>query len=157
MTDAAFNFLKSLQLNHSKMRNVQYGRFEMSKYLCSPMFNKNSRCLLLALRTRTLRGIRSDFPGLYKDRTCPLGCGEQDTIPNILTCSVLNQYHKSNIVTHGNIKYADIFSNDIQKQREVTELYENLLEIRNRLVNSLPVARTGPLQNINILQNHSVS
>ena len=42
------------------------------------------------------------------------------------------------------------------KQKQVTELFEKLLEIRNRLVNSLPVAFTGPMQSRNTLQNHSV-
>ena len=38
----------------------------------------------------------------------------------------------------------------------MTELFEKLFEIRNRLVNSLPVAFTGPMQSRNTLQNHSV-
>ena len=154
--DAAFSYLKSLQMSHSKMKDIQYEKFEMSNYLSSPMFSKNERCLLLALRTRTVRGVRSDFPGLYRDKMCPLGCGEQDNIPNILLCRVLNQYQKSESVTDGKINYNDIFSNNIEKQKQVTELYKDLLEIRNRLINSQPVACTGPVQNMHILQNHSV-
>ena len=50
-----------------------------------PLFTKNSRSLLMALRTRTVRGIKSDFPGLYRDKICPVGCGENDTIQNVLT------------------------------------------------------------------------
>ena len=156
ITNAAFTYLKSLQSNHSKMKNLRYERFEISKYLNSPMFSKNNRCLLLALRTRTLRGIRSDFPGLYKDNLCPLGCGEQDTIPNILTCKVISQYHNSDSVTQEKVQYDDIFSDNIQKQKQITELFEKLLDIRDRLMSSLPVACTGPVQSNPILQNHSV-
>ena len=78
------------------MKNIQYEKFDISKYLNSPLFSGNSRSLLLALRTRTVRGIRCDFPGMFKDKMCPLGCGENDKIENILTCTVLKQYLTSN-------------------------------------------------------------
>ena len=157
VNNAAFTFLKSLQQTHSKMKNIQYEKFDISKYLNSPLFSGNSRSLLLALRTRTVRGIRCDFPGMFKDKMCPLGCGENDKIENILTCTVLKEYYSSNEVSIGKVQYEDIFSKDIYKQKQVTELFEKLLEIRNRLVNSLPVACTGPMQSGNTLQNHSVN
>ena len=118
--------------------------------------------MLLSLRTRTVRGIRCDFPGIYKDRKCPLGCGEEDTIPNILKCSVLKKNFKSDSVSNGKIQHEDIFSDNVKKQKEVTEMYANtlygkLLETRNKIINnSLPVACTGPLQSTPTLQNHSV-
>ena len=65
---AAYKYLISLQKSHSKMKNLKYEKFEISKYLCSPLFNRDSRYLLLALRTRTVRGIRCDFPGLYTEK-----------------------------------------------------------------------------------------
>ena len=158
ISNAAFIYLKDMKKTHSKMNNVHYDKFEISKYLNSPLFSRNDRFLLLALRTRTLRGIRSDFPGLYKDRMCPLGCGDLDTIPNILTCSILKNLHKSDGVAIGKLQYEDIFSNDIQKQKQVTDLYDKLLEIRNRKISdSLPVACTGPLQSMPTLQSHPVS
>jgi hypothetical protein len=92
---AAFKYLKDLKQTHSKMDNLQYGKFEASTYLTSPQFSFDNSSLLLALRTRTVRGIRNDFGGLYPDKTCPLGCGEIDTLQNILTCAVLKQNHVS--------------------------------------------------------------
>ena len=56
---AAFNYLQTLQQSHSKMENIKYDKFELSPYLSSPLFNSDSRSLLLALRTRTVRGIRA--------------------------------------------------------------------------------------------------
>ena len=114
--NAAFIYLKDLQQTHSKMKNVHYEKFEISKYLSSPMFSRNERYLLLALRTRTLRGVRSDFPGVYKDKMCPLGCGDQDTIPNILKCSVLKKLQKSDALINENIQYK-IFSQIIFRNR----------------------------------------
>ena len=87
---------------------------------------------------------------------CPLGCGEKYTLQNILTCKVLKQYHVSNDVTNNVIQYEDIFSSDIGKQKKVTHLYEQLLEIRNKMMSSLPVASTGPVQSVEALQELSV-
>ena len=133
------------------MKNIHYEQFDISKYLSSPLFSENSRGLLLALRTRTVRGIRCDFPGMYVDKMC-----ENDKTENILTCTVLKQFYTSNEVSIGEIRYVHIFSKDVYKQKQVTELIEKLLEIRNRLVNSLPMPFTGPMQSRNTLQNHSV-
>ena len=145
---AAFKFLKTLQQNHSKMDKISYDKFEMSSYMTSPQFSNDDMSLLLSLRTRTVRGIRSDFGGLYHDKNCPLGCGETDTLQNILTCKVLKQQHASKDVTSSEIKYEDIFSSDIVKQKQVTELYRQLLDIRNNIISSLPVATTGPVHRV---------
>ena len=105
----------------------------------------NDISLLLALKTRTVRGIRNDFGGLYPDKTCPLGCGDLDTLQNILTCSVLQKDDNSTDISTSVIKYEDIFCGDIVKQKQVTEKYRQLLDLRNNLLNSLPVATTGPV------------
>ena len=142
---AAFKYLKDLQQTHSKMDNLQYDKFEASIYLTSPQFTFDNASLLLALRTRTVRGIRNDFGGLYPDKTCPLGCGEMDTLQNILTCAVLKQKHVSKDMSTSEMQYEDIFSSNIVKQQQVTELYRQLLDVRNNILNSLPVDAAGPV------------
>ena len=145
VTEAAFKYLISLKQSHSKMENVKYEQFEMSSYLKSPLFKIDDISLLLALKTRTVRGIRNDFGGLYPDKTCPLGCGDLDTLQNILTCSVLQKDDTSTDISTSVIKYEDIFCGDIVKQKQITEKYRQLLDLRNNLLNSLPVATTGPV------------
>ena len=130
------------------MENMKYERFEMSSYLKSPLFKIEDISLLLALKTRTVRGIRNDFGGLYPDKTCPLGCGDLDTLQKILTCSVLQKDDTSTDISTSVIKYEDIFCGDIVKQKQVTEKNRKLLDLRNNLLNSLPVATTGPLHSI---------
>ena len=142
---AAFEYLKNLQQSHSKMENIKYEQFETASYMTSPKFSNENVSLLLALRTRTVRGIRNDFGGLYTDKTCPLGCGEIDTLPNILTCEVLKQQHTSKDLSSCDIKFEDIFSSDITKQQQVTELYRQLLEVRNKIISSQPEDTTGPV------------
>ena len=61
---AAFEYLKSLKNSHSKMENLKYAEFKEASYLSSPLFNSESRQLLLSLRTRTVSGVRSLLRGL---------------------------------------------------------------------------------------------
>jgi hypothetical protein len=63
-TCTAFAYLKNIKQGHSKLDNVEYSNFEISSYLSSPLFNTESRSLLLGLRTRTVSGVRKDFAGL---------------------------------------------------------------------------------------------
>ena len=128
------------------MNGLNYTKFEKQKYLSSPLFNSESLKLLLALRTRTVNEIKNDFRGQYSDIKCPLKCGEDDLITHILDCNVLKLHHKSSAVTSEQIKYQDAFCSNIEKQQQVTELYQQLLEVRSRLLlSSQPEAVTGPL------------
>ena len=68
---------------------------EKSEYLNSPLFNAESLQLLLALRTRTVRGIKNDFRDLYTDIKCPFKCDEDDITKHVLECRVLKSHHYS--------------------------------------------------------------
>ena len=131
-----------------------YRKFELQEYLTSPIFNNENRNLLFRLRTRTVSGVRNDFRGLYPDTSCPLGCGDTDTLQNILTCKSIISQHISSQISRGNICYDDIFSEDLLKQKQVTELYRQLLQIRNETI-SQPVVTTGPVHSSNTLQSLS--
>ena len=129
------------------MDGLKYSKLELQPYLSSPMFNNESRNLLLRLRTRTVSGIRTDFGQMYPDKTCPLGCGEEDTLQNVLTCTVLRSLHNSSELSASAVKYEDVFSADIRKQKAVTETFRQLLQIRDEKI-SQPVAMTGPMHSI---------
>ena len=145
VNQAAFCYLKSLKEGHSKMEGLNYSKFEKAAYMNSPLFNTESVQLLLALRTRTVKGIKN---GMYTDIQCPLKCGEDDTLQHILQCSILKSHHTSSDISHTNIEYKDVFSSDIVKQKQATELYQQLLNIRTNLLNSQPVALTGPVHRL---------
>ena len=118
---AAFEFLKNLQKNHSKMSGINYEAFEMRSYMNSPLFNCDSRKLLLALRMRTVEGIKNDFRGQFVNTICPLvGCNEKDTLENLLTCNAITTQLTSDNIATSDIKYLDIFSSAVIKQRQVT-------------------------------------
>ena len=101
--------------------------------------------MLYALRTRTVRGIRKDFSGMYSDLSCPVGCGDPDTLSHIISCSVLKSQLQSQSLASNKIGHEDIFSKDIVRQKQVTELYTQLLQIREEILKSPPVTETGPV------------
>ena len=91
---------------------------------------------------------------MYPDILCPLDFGDVDTLQNVLTCSVLKQYHTSKEVTDRNVEYNDIYSEDIFKQQKVTELYDQLLDVKNKVIQRTPVAYiTGPMHGSPAVQN----
>ena len=52
-------------------------------------WTRDQASLMLALRTRTVRGIRTDFGNMFLDKTCPLpGCLEADSLSR-LPCTSL--------------------------------------------------------------------
>ena len=104
---AAFQHLESLKQQHSKMDGIRYEKFAKAEYLSSPLFNCESRKLLLALRTRAVNGIRNDFRGRYPDIKCPLMCDKNDTLQHILECVILKSHHTNNMIWYGDIQYQD--------------------------------------------------
>ena len=143
--EAGMKHLKQMKSKHSKMENLKYDNLEMAQYPKSPLFDFQSVQMLLALRTRTVRGIKNDFRSMIQDVTCPLRCAHIDTIPNILICPAIQQHIHTNQVANGEIKYEDIFSTDILKQKQVTALYIKCLEIRESIQNSKSAALNADL------------
>ena len=76
---------------------------------------------------------------------CPLKCGENDLLQHILECKVIKSHHSSIAVANQLVRYQDVFSDNVMKQLQTTELYRQLLEIRTTLLNSQPEAVTGPV------------
>ena len=101
-----------------------------------------------------MSGIKSDFKGLYTDLSCPLACGDTDNLSHILTCTALTSQHKSSEISQSKVKFEDIYSGNVLKQKQVTELYRQLLQIRNQLL-SQPVVSTGPLHSSDTVQSSS--
>ena len=135
---AAFEELIKAKNNHSKMSGTTYKSLELQNYMKSPLFDNESVTMLFALKTRTVRGIKNDFRGMFNDNQCPLGCGKYDTLQNVLVCPVLNSHMKSNNIARTKAKYEDIFSEDILKQKEITPLYNQLMYIREELMKNQP-------------------
>ena len=144
---AAFVYLSSVQAEKSKMDNLKYHKLETMEYMKSPLFSRDDASLLLSLRTRCVKGIRSDFPGMFVDKNCPVNpnCGTIDNLEHVLSCSKLWENLKDHNITTHRVQFKDIYSKDINKQKAVTSLYSQLLEERDKIMESQPAAVAGPL------------
>ena len=129
--EAALEYLSHTKQSKFKMDWITYsGPFALQAYMQSELFNEEMASLLLALRTRTVRGIRSDFGEMFPDKSCPLeGCSLPDSLGHILACTVLNGTARSSTV-----QYSHVFSGDLQLQWEATTHYSQLLEEREALL-----------------------
>ena len=105
--EAALDYLKEVQRKHSKMDLLRYNSYQIQEYLHSPLFNDESRQLLFRLRTRTVSGVRCDFKGIYSDTSCPMGCGQSDTIQHMLSCVVWRRYHQSTHISVCETKFEE--------------------------------------------------
>ena len=107
---------------------------EVQKYMTSPIFTNNEVNLLHALRSRSTV-CKVNYKQKYgsSNLLCSLCKIEDDDQLHILTCKVLSQNIKSVEIT----KYEDIFSSDIQKQKVITVLYQELFKIRDNLKSQL--------------------
>ena len=131
---AAFKYLMSVKETKSKMDNIMYlNSFKPQPYIVSQSREQSS--LLMALRTRTVRGIRTDFGDMYLDKTCPLpGCQETDSLPHVLTCRVL-QAAVPSVETAGHVQYGDVFSPCQETQAAAGERFRELLKLLNLIIN----------------------
>ena len=146
---AAFNDLETLKELHEKVKENQYKSLEKpQEYITSNIFNNTETSLLFALRSRTVRGIRDNFPYLVYggDSSCPVCESHQDTQEHVLECPAI----KAKIQSIPHIKYEQIRGNVIQ-QKELITFYIECLRVREELVGdkedvhpSLPGLGTGP-------------
>ena len=147
---AACKSLNKKKENHSKMNGLKYTKLEKAVYLGSPLFNSENVKLLLALRTRTVKGIKNDFRGMFTDNLCPLSCDSPDTLQHLLECPVVQQCHTSQDVSASHVRYTDVFSGDTVKQKQATQLYSELLEVRNRIISEPEIS--GPVHSLQTVQ-----
>ena len=128
---AALNYLTSNKT--SKTKKLVYESLEMQQYLKSPTFTDAESSLLLALRTRTVRGIRADFPGMFTSRECPMvGCGEEDTLPHLLNCTVLREHSEEVRSRVSRVEVEHLYSGTLEQQLEVTKVFGVLLTTRTK-------------------------
>ena len=102
----------------------------MTKLSTANLFHVQYASLLLDLRTRTVRGIRNDFVGLYPYKTCPPGCGGCAKYPHL--CSTETETREQGYVN----KWDKIWRHILKHHCETTT--------------SLPVDAAGLVQKLSI-------
>ena len=128
---AAFKELKSMQATHEKVKDVMYTQFESQEYLKSSIITNKEAELITALRSKTVRGIKSNYHTFYQeDLQCNLCKKTQDTQMHCMNCEVILSRIRD-IKSH--IKYEHLFGN-VNEQKEVAQLYIQLLAVREDLI-----------------------
>ena len=128
----AFEDLKSTQLTHSKVKAIQYDQYKCQEYLKSPNINFEEASVLVALRSKTVKDIKSNIRSFSQnDLLCPLCMKSEDTQEHCLECPKLKNVIKP---TERHITYKQIYSQSESEQQAVASLFLNILERRNLLL-----------------------
>ena len=128
--EAAFKHLIEIQQGHSKYKHVKHSSFKMQSYLNDHTMSMDDISFLFAMRTRTIRGIRSDFGNMYGTNMCAVCNQHADTIPAMMACQELMAVPRSGA------QYQDIFSPSVDIQRGAVLQFRALMQARERILDS---------------------
>ena len=75
----------------SKGKDTKYNNLEIQEYLISAKLNDEDKHVMTALRTKCVKGIRRNFPGIHRVcQHCPQNCmpqePQEDTQEHVLSC-----------------------------------------------------------------------
>ena len=125
---AAFKHLLAVQQSNSNYKHVQHQTFKMQEYLNDHRMSKEDISLLFAMRTKTVRGIRSDSGNMYYTEMCPLCTQHVDTLPAPMECQELLA------VPSIGAQFEDILSPSVDIQRAAVLQFRALLQARERII-----------------------
>ena len=90
---------------------------------------------LIAVRARMLF-VRASYPNMQNEKFCPLCITELekvlDTQEHLLDCKIINL--NCTEIIQSDIKYEELFSDNVNKQAEVSLILENRFAIRKKLI-----------------------
>ena len=137
----AFEDLKMVQEKHSKVKDIEYKEYGCQGYITNLKFRFEESTVLAALRSKTVRDIKSNIRSFSQnDSLCPLCLKSEDTQEHCLECPRLKNVIKPN---EKHIQYNQIYSQSESEQREIASLFLIILEKRNRLLQEgLPGTKT---------------
>ena len=106
--------------------------------LNSPLFSDIEARLLFKIRTGHIE-CKSNFKHMYKDKStkCSICQKHEDDQKHIVECINIRAKLRSTGILRENILYEDIYSDNIQKQKAITVVYKECLEIRGTLIKNL--------------------
>ena len=127
--EQAFRTLMAIKDTKTKMDNITYtNNFQTQPYITS--ISRKMSSLLMALRMRTCRGIRSDFGDMFPNKECPwAGCSQPDSLPHTLACQVL----LAAVPEPSAVQYGDVFSDNVAVQEVAVNRFALLLEAREQI------------------------
>ena len=111
--------------------HIKHEQLELQSYFMPQnRINVQLTKFIFHAKTRMLN-VRHNFKNMFRDLSCPLGCGGDDTQEHILTCTKIVE----TTVTDGTqIKYEELFSDDILKQTACATILQRRYNIRKGMV-----------------------
>ena len=138
ITESAYNFLfyHKSEENRSKIKNLT--SFKLQNYLKTNKLSKKEKKLLFSLRTRSI-DVKRNYKNKYKfNMKCRLCDDDQEdeSESHYLKCLKIleNIDNKDEIL---NVKYEDIYSQNIEKQISITKIFDKIFKIRTKLVKNV--------------------
>ena len=132
---AAFNYLCNLKSKLSKGSEIHYSEFKTQNYLL-PGNGLTLDCMrsIFQIRSRSL-ALKCNFSSQYPDTNCIVKiCSGSDSQRHIYDCLYLNQHN--DILMMSDIKYDDIFTDNVYKQTVVMRILINSYNYRQQIISS---------------------
>ena len=109
----------------------------MQEYMRSNVLSSEEMSPLDNLRANTVNGYKMCFPNAFQnDKTCKLGCNEEDTIAHAYSCHIINIHETRSI-----INYLYVFS-DIMDQKKAVKVFIKRNTIRSAILEAALPTRT---------------
>ena len=113
---AAFRMLTKIQQSHSKSRSLGYNELAMQKYLCSDNNFMTNKEKIFAFTARAhMLNLKGNFKEGKKDINCSLGCDNVEDQKHLYYCPAIIE------VGEEAIRYEEIYGNDLDKLKRVTQ------------------------------------
>ena len=127
--DVAFGKLAESMQRSTKVKDIRYSKLELQAYLKSSCLSEEEINVLTALRSKCIRGIRTNFKSMYKTCLhCPLQCNieepQHDTQEHVLQCTKLK----------GSNMDVDYVYTEGVEQSEVARQFSELMRQRTTLL-----------------------
>ena len=124
-------YLNEIKLQHTKVMHIKHEQLELQSYFMPQnQINVQLTKFIFHAKTRMLK-VRHNFKNMFRDLSCPLGCGGDDTQEHILTCTKIVE---TSVTDGTQIKYEDLFSDNILKQTACATILQRRYNIRKGMV-----------------------
>ena len=148
--EKAFKDLHDLKDSHSKVIQNTYSDMEHPQsYFTNKNISFRQSSIIFALKSKTLRGIKTNFRKINQPNTlCPLCERQEDTQQHVLFCQVLRDISPNTT----SLPQYEHPNGSPEQQIEFIKAYEKYLVLRDQLLEessediSLPGLYTGPVR-----------
>ena len=134
-TTASFKEFKRKLMKHKKVKHIKYDSLKMQPYLRSDQIQAEERQTIMALRSKCVRSIKTNFSTMFKKRlNCPLNCNIEnpyiDTQDHVLICNKLKISNPLNLVIGG-------VCGSLEEQEQIGILFAQCMWQRTRQIEEL--------------------